>query len=436
MKSPLTRWPRLSQLAPPDFTKKEIGTICVMVLFLSVVLVGAVFLLVPEERRPAALSTVGGDFPQFYVAGRILNSGSAERLYDLQLQERLFLDIRPKALKLTLPFIYPPFLALLCRPIALLPYGMAYFVWVALSAALFVSGVLLLLEHRAAETSSDRRLILLIVMSFPPLLVETLLGGQISSIGFFALSLAIHQERLGQWFAAGLTLSICLYKPTILLLILPMLVLSRRWKILAGLMTGAVVLVAGVAALIGTNVFADYFALSATFGRLYLGTEGLLKIQKYVDLRDFAVLLTGRSAAGLGVLLAASACCLPFLARWWWRFGNGETARQAAPWASTLAWTLVLNIYVPIYDCSLLAISFLIGAQQCQSTETRAYRPLLHWLALATVVSAWLSQPIASLTRVQVFTLVLIVNALFFTLLELERAGVDFILPKPRTESA
>jgi len=48
----------------------------------------------------------------------------------------------------------------------------------------------------------------------------------IAMIGFFALALAFREEVRKRPFVSGLALSICLYKPTLLLLFLPMLLIT------------------------------------------------------------------------------------------------------------------------------------------------------------------------------------------------------------------
>ena len=85
-----------------------------------------------------------------------------------------------------------------------------------------------------AISEADKKTAFLLALAFEPFLIETLVGGQISSIGFLCLRLAIYQEQHGKQFLSGLFVSLRLYKPTILVVLLPMLVFSRRGRILGG----------------------------------------------------------------------------------------------------------------------------------------------------------------------------------------------------------
>src|SRR6185295_20283569 len=72
--------------------------------------------------------------------------------------------------------------------------------------------------------------------------VECLAGGQTSALAFFCLALAINQERRGHYILSGLALSLCAYKPTLLLLVVPMLFFTRRHSTLLGFVAGCAVL--------------------------------------------------------------------------------------------------------------------------------------------------------------------------------------------------
>lgn len=76
------------------------------------------------------------DFGAYYIAAAILNSDEPI-LYDEQIRQETAQNI----LNISLPFppyIYPPFLAWLLRPIALLPYAQAIIVWLLLNVLLTV----------------------------------------------------------------------------------------------------------------------------------------------------------------------------------------------------------------------------------------------------------------------------------------------------------
>jgi len=79
-------------------------------------------------------------------------------------------------------------------------------------------------------------------------------------------------------------------------------------------------------------------------------------------------------------------------------------------WAATLTWTLVLNLYLGIYDTTLVVLSVLLFTNflYVRSVPTRpALSPQYKVLLLLLYVVPWLTQPVARLTHIQLYTLVL-----------------------------
>jgi membrane protease YdiL (CAAX protease family) len=108
---------------------------------------------------------------------------------------------------------------------------------------------------------------------------------------------------------------------------------------------------------------------------------------------------------GLAFLLT-----LPVIIRVWWKTNRGREQDQSLVWAITLSWTLVLNLYLGIYDTSIVVLSVLLTtnafyreANNHQYELTPTYKVILLLLYLAP----WVTQPIAKLTGIQPFTLVL-----------------------------
>jgi hypothetical protein len=88
--------------------------------------------------------------------------------------------------------------------------------------------------------------------------------------------------------------------------------------------------------------------------------NGGFRTWKYVDLRAFLALAVGESpklVAGLAV--AAGVCALRYLVRFWRRetsAAGGGGGGEARVWIVALMWTLLLNVYVPIYDTSMIVL--------------------------------------------------------------------------------
>jgi hypothetical protein len=121
--------------------------------------------------------------------------------------------------------------------------------------------------------------------------------------------------------------------------------------------------------------------------------------------------------AVVGGLGAASAC--PRLVA-----AASRTQHTAGVWAVTLVWTLLLGLHAPVYDTILVALVFILLAAAGRRRPDAGQDPALQWLLLWTVVAAWISQFVARVAGLQVFTLVLLLIALYADrLLEKRRAA-------------
>ncbi len=350
------------------------------------------------------------DFGGFYVAGKILNERSSAELYDLALQSRLYRETIPDAdQSKTLTFAHPPFVAALFRPLALLPYRAAYGIWLVISGALYVCGLLILSGQTTQDDGlsyPDRRTAFLVALSFPAFLFEAWGGGQLSTLGFLALAAAVRFELAGSGFLAGLALGVLFYKPTLLVLLLPLALLGRRWRLLGGTLVsgGALVLLSVAGA--GRDAVLGYPRLVETYSRLLAENPWFFQRYKYVDLSTFIGLLPGgESMAGRAVFALAAAALAVWAARAWFRYPSLDACGRAACWAATIPLLLVVNAYSPIYDVTLVVVSaFLLYAKPAPGFEK---------LVLALYVASVGSQPLARVTHVQVVTMVLVVWSLW-----------------------
>ena len=82
-----------------------------------------------------------GDFTSFYTAGRIVAGGHSASLYDPKTQWQVQQEFASKVKIRSgpLPYVRPPFEALLFLPFAYLAYPTAFVVWMALKVALLLA---------------------------------------------------------------------------------------------------------------------------------------------------------------------------------------------------------------------------------------------------------------------------------------------------------
>jgi hypothetical protein len=292
---------------------------------------------------------LGRDFGQFYVAGRILNEHGPARLYDTGIQLQLFREIHPGRRNANLWFTGAPFLAHAFRPLAALPYPAAYAVWMLASLALYAGGLAALWPFLDHLPPPWRRVAALAAFSFWPFLAWCLYGGQVSAIAFAAVALTVRLHLSGRPFLAGLALSLCLYKPPLAAFLILVLALGKCTAMVAGFVAGAAILLAlSFSSLTGYIAFLSRYAGFAAQGSAPWSTWGRL-----IDATHFFERLGAPPAWALGICAALSIVLALRLASAW--------RAAKAPWAATLAASLLCSPYTMIYDSVLAAIAILVS---------------------------------------------------------------------------
>jgi hypothetical protein len=385
--------------------------ICLLVL--AVYLIALLVSFATSVRgRTIFGSYLGADFGAFYIAGKIFNTHSPDRIYDAGLHHQLYQEQFPDAPPDSqLPFANAPFFVLPFTVLARLSYSWAYLFWVVLSIALYLAGFALVWRTLDGIPRDAWFVSLLLVLSFMPFLVECLAGGQTSAIGFFCLAVAISSERRRRQIISGLALSLCAYKPTLLLLIIPMLVITRRYATLLGLVAGSGLLALISLLAVGWQGCVGFINTLLYFTNASTSAASGLRSWKYVDVNSFFRLLLGHYSNLRWTVTAASFLFgLPFLLRIWWHGELQNRDEQSLVWASMISGTLVLNLYVGIYDSTLVVLGVLLTtdvlyrrADSTQSSLPASYKFIL----LLLYVVPWITQPVARLTGLQMLTLVL-----------------------------
>ncbi|MBT8402167.1 MAG: DUF2029 domain-containing protein [Rhodothermia bacterium] len=393
---------------------------------IAVLLMGLINLLIAcltiDDDRNAYGSYAGADYSCFYVAGSLLNNYPAEQLYNFDLQSDLYHALLPGVPEAQeIPFVNPPFFALLFRPLSMLPYLTSYLTWIALSTILYVAGFELLRRALGSLPAASSSISLLLALSFAPFLLESAIGGNSSAFGFFAVALALYFERRNNPTASGIALALCFYKPTLLVLILPMLLVGRRFRTLLGVAVGGTVLAAISILIAGWESSLGYVRMLLNLSQMTVGAEEVFRTWKYVDLMSFSRLLLGTDNSLTWVLAGVSALVvIPILIRTWWTIDDGGENRRDLIWASTITWTLVLNLHVGIYDSILVVASLLLiaGVLYRRATDPSTamdgpFRSLLVFVYLTPLFT----QHIAKWIGFQPFTLILAAAAVYPLLL-------------------
>jgi len=337
----------------------------------------------PFHIRPA-------DFIYFYGIGHIANQYPLTRLYDYSLQLKIFNELYslPSNQGAYGPSPYPPFVALFFSLFARVAFEPAYFLWAAVSLSLYVTGIAATVKDIFPREGLKSSLIFCFALAYCPFLFNTLTNGQIASLAVFSVGLAIFQERHAKLFSSGLALSILAYKPTLLLLVIPMLLVTRRFKTFCGFMTGTALLAMAATACAGIQIWPAYARFLSFFGR-FVGLQGssILALRQYVDIKSFIQAVCGGwSKAGLVLLTSAAIVIVTGLAVMLWKSAGAGRPAQSLAWAATLTWTLLLNVYVPVYDSILVSIA---AALTLGALIELGWKTAMGWMiVLAVVISA------------------------------------------------
>ena len=410
----------------------SIQFICILVLtvYLSVL---AISFITNVRGRTIFGPYLGADFGAFYIAGRIFNTHPPDRIYDPALHNRLYQEQFPDApAENGLPYVNAPFFILPFTVLARLPYSWAYFVWLAVSLGLYLAAFFLLWRTAKEMPSNVWLMALLLSLSFMPFLVECLAGGQTSAVGFFCLTLAIICERRGHYLLSGLVLSLCSYKPTLLVLILPMMAITRRYLTVLGFVAGCGLLAFVSVLVVGWQGCLGYIDNLLYFTNASTSSVSGLRSWKYVDINSFFrplledVPYLRWALTGLVLLIA-----LPFLIRLWWNADGRRRNDNNLVWALTLAWTLVLNVYLGIYDTTLVVLSVLLMTAVFygrRDSDQWLLSPAYKFILLLLYLVPWLTQPIARFSGVQVYTLVLAVFGIYQLVLFNRLRGSDALI--------
>jgi hypothetical protein len=326
----------------------------------------------------------------FYGLGYLLNHYSPAHLYDFPLQISVFQHIgaTPPKGESWGPFAYPPQVAILFQPLANLPFMIAGRIWQAISVAAYMSGLWLLLGRFCPPEATKRSLWFCFGLLFWPFVSWILIAGQLSAIGFAAMALALRWEDDGHHFSSGLALSVCTYKPTLLILILPMLAVIGRWRTLTGFATGSLVVFACGIWYGGLQVWRDYITAS---GRYVSGGIPHV-IPARLDLKALMAAVPPDWQWLDWLFVVAGGAAVVWLAFGWRRFRETAGQRPATLiWITTVTWTLLLNVYVPVYD-SVLAVGGLIAsAEVLRRLFPRMFLASCLTLLVCSYVSTWLS---------------------------------------------
>jgi hypothetical protein len=351
------------------------------------------------------------DFVYFYGIGHIVKDYPAASLYDYGLQQKTFNAIYSAPSYVYGPSPYPPFVGLFFSLFARVSFRVAFFLWTACSLILYMVGIT---AAARGAWSGDRikvSLILCLSLAFYPFFWGIFVNGQLSAIAVCSVGIAIYLERHSRLMLSGLALSMLAYKPTLLLLFVPMLLLTRRFRTLAGFMTGIAALALVSTGFGGIQIWQVYSRFLALFGRV-AGLEGQRTVQlwKFIDIGSCLQAVDGgRSGLGVALMIPVVTIIAGGLAVLLWKSARGGGPQQTLAWAATLTWTLLLNVYVPMYDSILVAVAVVLTLGAVKEMHWSAGTRWTAFMSFLIFAASWVTLPIAMKHGIQLLSLALAV---------------------------
>jgi hypothetical protein len=352
------------------------------------------------------------DFIYFYGIGRLLNQYSAIHLYDYGLQLKTFNEIYPLSANHQVwgRSPYPPFVAKYFSFFAHFSFEKAFFLWMGTSLVFYIAGIAAVVKAALPKDRLRSSLVFCFAIASPLFLYFNLAVGQLATVAVFSTGLAVFLERRSRPILSGLALSILAYKPTLLLLIVPMLLVTRRFRAFVGFCAGAAVLFAASTAFAGPQIWPVY----ARFLKTFAGTAGIhgessIKRWEYVDFNTLSYAIPG-GRTGLGI--AAMACLLIAIGAWlvllWHRSVGSNSSVQNLIWAITLTWTLLINVYVPVYDTLLIAVAAALTIGALVQIDQGRFAGWTAVLAIAISIVSFKAESFAQEYGIQLLTVLIL----------------------------
>ena len=402
----LLRWPQ--SLLGPRPGLKELNVVCWALFVIGLIFPLSIVLWVRWMSGATFSSLLPVDFIYFYGIGDILNHHPAVQLYDYGLQLRTFNAIYPLAENHQVwgRSPYPPFVAKFFSIYAGFSFEHAYFLWMGTSFALYITGIATAAKAALPKDRLRGSLIFCFALASPVFLYYNLVVGQLATIAVFSTGLAIALERRSMPLLSGLALSILTYKPTLLLLIVPMLLVTRRFRAFFGLAMGTTALTAASTAFGGLQIWPAYARFLGSFADT-AGIRGEFTVKRweYVDFNSFSYLVpSGRSWFGLTLISCVSLGFGIWIVMLLYKSANADSATQYLAWAMTLTWTLVLNVYVPVYDTLLIAVAVTLTIGALKEIEGMKATVWVALLAIAISAVSLKAESIAQNHGIQPLT--------------------------------
>lgn len=321
----------------------------------------AIAIAIPMWLLGAAFVRTGipTDFAQFYTMGALVAAHEPGALYDpvafREAQHRYVPRLATP--RMWFPPVYPPQMPVLFAPLGALPYHVAGLVWALLSAAVY--GAVVWLAWRAVRDDvPDGRLVAAAALAFAPAW-HLVVNQQMTAILLLACTAGWLAFERGRPLLAGLALGMLAVKPQFGLVLAPLVIARREWRVMLGAAISVGAQFAAVVAVLGIDAVRDYVAYvpwiaahADTLEVLPLKSHSIRALTRFLPV-----------GAGTTVWAVSSIALIAIAIRTW----RPEVPLRLRLGLVLLASVLV-NPHVIVYDAVLLVLPMLwLGAEAARA---------------------------------------------------------------------
>jgi len=320
------------------------------------------------------------DFRQLYVGGYMVRTGHARELYNYDTQQRFEEEVVPVRERYLLPINHLAFEEVFFAPMSLLPYRTAYWVFVALNGVLLAICVWLLKATLHAPEQWKWLPALLIASFFP--VARALMEGQDSIILLTLLAAALWALDHEREFAAGFLVGIGLFKFQIVIPIMLLFLIWRRWRFSAGFAVSSVAASLASLWLVGLVGAKEYWNMLLSMSLRLSSSADMLRYctnpREMINLRGLVTAIFDGKLPHDYVQGLVAACSVVVL----WM-----AARQRPSLPLAIAAASLVSYHFIVHDASVLLI--VVAAALCSASVWKGAVAGLFLLAtLWTVIPA------------------------------------------------
>jgi len=322
----------------------------------------AIVIFVQPRETTERMILGRNDFMQFYAGGRL--SGSPA-IYSRDAVQQVMEDVVGVRSDSISHFSRLPFYSLFMRPLAMLPYRAAYYLFQSISILCFLLFLWMFIP-------GCRELAAYASLSIP--FVANLQNGQDATLVLLAAGLSIFLFRKDKLFWAGFALSFCAIKFHLFTLVPVIILIQRRWLMLWGVLASGAILLA-----------LSFAGAGAHWPKAYIEAVGAGRMHPHPDympnLHTLSVLLNGAADFAVELILSIAVIgTVVYLA--------SKAPEYELAFAFALVGGLLISFHSYPQDCVvlLLSLAILLGkpfSRRSRELTELAVSPIPYFCMLA-----------------------------------------------------